>query len=145
MVPNGYFAILEKDEDTILVQFPQHPTINTFGYDWEHAEEMAQEALSAALEADFERGYKLPPVKKPRAKKGRKVVFVPLEPEVRTAYMLRAWRKEAGLTQKQMAKRLGVSYQAYQRMERPGRSNLTVNTLERVARALDKQLLIEMQ
>lgn len=145
MVPGGYFAILEEDEDTILVQFPQHSTINTYGYDWEHAEEMAREALSAALESDFERGYKLPPVKKPRAKKGRKVVFIPLEPEVRTAYMLRAWREEAGFTQKQMADRLGISYQAYQRMERPGRSNLTVSTLERVARALNKQLLIEMQ
>ncbi len=145
MVANGYYAILEKDEDSVLVQFPQYPNVNTYGFDWEHAEEMAQEALSLALEVDFERGYKLPRVKKPRAKKGQKVVFIPLEPEVRTAYMLRAWREEANFTQKQMAKRLGVSYQAYQRMERPGRSNLTVSTLERVARALDKQLVIEMQ
>lgn len=145
MTPSGYYAILEKDEDTVLVRFPQHPNINTYGFDWEHAEEMAREALSAALEADFERGYQLPTVKKPRARKGRKVVFIALEPEVRTAYMLRAWREEAGLTQKKMAERLGVTYQAYQRMERPGRSNLTVNTLERVARALNKKLVIEMQ
>lgn len=145
MVPNGYYAVMEKDGDTVLVRFPQHPNVNTYGFDWEHAEEMAQEALSLALEVDFERGYKLPPVKKPRAKKGQKVVFVSLEPDVRTAYMLRAWREEAALSQKQMAKRLGISYQAYQRMERPGRSNLTVSTLERVARALDKQLVIEMQ
>ncbi len=145
MIPSGYYAIFEKDEDTVLVQFPQHPNILTYGFDWEHAEEMAQEALSASLEADFEQGYVLPRTKKPRAKKGQKVIFIPLEPEVRMAYLLRSWRESAGLTQKQIANRLGVSYQAYQRMERPGRSNLTVHTLDRVARALKKELVIEMR
>ena len=50
---------------------------------------------------------------------------------------------EAQLQLMQMAKRLGISTQAYQRMERPGRSNLTVATLDRVASAIGKKLLIE--
>ena len=79
------------------------------------------------------------------AKAGQKVVFILLEAEVRTAYMLRDWREQAALTQKELAKRLNISYQAYQRMERPGRSNLTVNTLDRVAEALHRELVIELQ
>lgn len=66
-------------------------------------------------------------------------------PNVRMAYLLRSWREEAGLTQRQMAHRLGASYQAYQRMERPGRSNLTVQTLDRVARALHRELHIDLR
>jgi antitoxin HicB len=134
------------DEDgNILVRFPQHPSINTFGRDWDEAIEMAREALNLGLEADFERGFQLPPVRKPRAGKGKKVVFIPLDPEVRTAYLLRQWREEAGLTQRSIAKKMGISYQAYQRMERPGRSNLTISTLDRIARALDRELVIQVR
>jgi len=106
---------------------------------------MAREALNVSLESDFERGVKLPALRKPRAGKGERVVLVPLDAEVRMAYVLRAWREEAGLTQQEMASRLGVSYQAYQRMERPGRSNLTVATLDRIARALHRELVIAVQ
>ncbi|MBM4356115.1 MAG: helix-turn-helix transcriptional regulator [Deltaproteobacteria bacterium] len=61
------------------------------------------------------------------------------------AYVLRDWREDAGLTQQEVAARLGVSYQAYQRMERPGRSNLTVATLDRIARALQRELVPAVQ
>jgi len=145
MIPRGYYATLEKTEDTVLVRFPQHSNIITYGFDWEHAEEMAKEVLSAVLETDYETGYKLPPLIKPRVKKGQKLIFVEIDPEVHTAYLLRFWREESSLTQKQLAKRMGVSYQAYQRMERPGRSNLTVSTLQRLAHALKKELVIELR
>ena len=109
------------------------------------AEEMAIEALSVGLDADFERGFRLPPAHKPRVTRGERAVFIPLDSEVRTAYLLREWRKRAGLSQKEIAKKLGITYQAYQRMERPGRSNLTVATLDRIACALNRQLTIEMR
>ena len=48
-------------------------------------------------------------------------------------------------TQKQLAAKLGISYQAYQRMERPGRSNVTVHTLERIAEALGSELILDMR
>ena len=146
MVPSGYYAVMWADDDgNVLVRFPQHPAINTFGRDWDEAFEMAREALNLGLEADFERALRLPVPRKPRPSKGKKVVLVPLDPEVRTAYILREWREGAGLTQKGIAKRLGISYQAYQRMERPGRSNLTVTTLDRIARALERELVIQIQ
>lgn len=142
----GYFAILHKDKKSgaIGVRFPDHPNIITYGRDREEAIEMAEEALNATLETEFDRHLSLPaPSKRPNVKKGEKAIFVPLTPEVRMAFLLRAWREEAGLTQGELAKRLGISVQAYQRMERPGRSNLTVDTLNRIAQALGRQLVVE--
>jgi antitoxin HicB len=146
-VPEGYFAILFKEagSKTIGVRFPEHPGIVTYGVDWKEAEKNAAEALSAALESDFERHFKLPPAKKPKARSGQKTVFIKLDQEIRLAYLLREWRTEADLTQAEMAHKLGISYQAYQRMERPGRANLTVVTLEKVARALNRELVLDLR
>lgn len=146
-IPQGYFAIIffEKKSKTYGARFPDHPGIVTFGSTFEEAVDMAQEALAAALESDFDREQPLPPSHKPRVKEGAKGVFIPLEPEIRMAYLLRRWREEAGLSQKQLAQRLGISFQAYQRMERPGRSNLTVSTLQRIAQALKKELILEIR
>jgi predicted RNase H-like HicB family nuclease/DNA-binding XRE family transcriptional regulator len=145
---NGYWAILYRDPEdkTFNVEFPDHPNVVTYGQDRDHAVEMASEALNATLESEYDRHLPLPrPRGKPKAGKGQEVVFVPLDADVRTAFLVRGWREERGLSQSQVAKRLGVSTQAYQRMERPGRSNLTVDTLERIARALGKTLVLDLR
>jgi DNA-binding XRE family transcriptional regulator len=127
------------------VRFPDHPGVITYGGDWEEAEQMAGEALGAALEAEFDRELDLPPAKKVKAKRGERPVLVRLDPQIWMAFILRDWRKRAGFTQKEMAKRLDISYQAYQRMERPGRSNLTVETLEKIAVSLHGELIIDLK
>jgi predicted RNase H-like HicB family nuclease/DNA-binding XRE family transcriptional regulator len=146
-IPEGYFGIFykEKESNTIGVRFFEHPGVITYGRDYDEAQEMAREALSAALEADFERGLKLPVAKKPRLKRGEKALFVRLEPDVWMAFLIRHWRERSRMTQKQLAAKLGISYQAYQRMERPGRSNVTVQTLERIAEALGGKLVLDLQ
>lgn len=146
-VPEGYFAVFYKDKDsgTIGVKFPEHPGVITYGRDYDEAMEMAREALSAALETDFERGVELPTAKRPKLKRGEKALFVRLDPDIWMAYLLRYWRERSGMTQKQLAAKLGISYQAYQRMERPGKSNVTVQTLERIADALGGELILEMR
>ena len=53
--------------------------------------------------------------------------------------LLRQTRIEAGLTQSQLAARLGVSQAAVARMERPG-ANPTVATLARALRAAGRRL-----
>jgi predicted RNase H-like HicB family nuclease len=82
----GYPA---DEEGNTLVRFPQHPGVNTFGRDPEEAEEMAREALNAALEADFERGLKLPALRKPQTAEGERAVLVPLDAEIRMAFLLK--------------------------------------------------------
>ena len=144
----GYWAILYRDpeDQTINVEFPDHPNIVTYGKEREHALEMAAEALNTTLEVEFDRRLPLPqPGRKPKTKKGREAHFIPLDPEVRTAFLVRGWREEQRLSQSQVAGKLGISTQAYQRMERPGRSNLTVATLIRIASALGKQLVLSAE
>ena len=146
-IPEGYYAVVffEKGSKTYGVRFPEHPGIVTYGYTFEDAVELSKEALSAALESDFDRDQPLPVSRRPKAKNSDKVIFVSLEPEIRMAYLLRSWREASGLSQKQLALRLGISFQAYQRMERPGRSNLTVATLQRIAHALNKALVLDVR
>lgn len=146
-IPEGYYAVLfpEWKSETIGVKFPEHPGIVTYGHDMKEAEKNACEALNVALESDFDRRVPLPSSHKPKIKSRERIIFVSIEPAIRMAYLLRAWREKAGFTQKQMAERLQISFQAYQRMERPGRSNLTVATLERIARALDAKLILDLR
>lgn len=147
MVPEGYWAVLYElpEGKGVGVRFAEHPNVITYGTDWDHARDAAQEALAAALAVDFEQGFRLPEATTPKASTGERVVFVPLEPDVRLAYVLRDLREQEGLTQKQVAQRLGITYQSYQRMERPGRSNLSLATLARVARAMHRELVIELR
>lgn len=146
-VSKGYYAVLfrEPESKTIGVRFPDHPSVITYGQDWEEAEKNAHEALSAALETEFERNMPLPKASKPKAKKEERIVFISIDPEVRTAYLLRAWRKKAGLTQKEISAQLGISFQAYQRMERPGKANLTIKTLKKIANILQGELILDLQ
>ena len=147
MVPQGYWATLYElpDGAGVGVRFVDHTNVTTYGTDWVHALEMAKEALAATLEVDFAQGFRLPEARKPRARSGERLAFVPLDPEVRVAYVLRDLRETNGLTQRQVAERLGITYQSYQRMERPGRSNLSLSTLSRVARAMNRDLVFELQ
>src|SRR5438552_18028743 len=55
------------------------------------------------------------------------------------AALIRTARTESGLTQVELAARLGISQAALAKLERPG-SNPTVRTLERVLRAAGRQL-----
>jgi len=55
--------------------------------------------------------------------------------------LLREARRDAGLTQAQVARRAGVSQGAIAQLERPG-SNPTVGTLDSVLRATGRRLLL---
>jgi antitoxin HicB len=47
-------------------------------------------------------------------------------------------------SQTSIARRLGLSYQSYQRLENPRKANPTVKTLERIARVYGRELTISM-
>ena len=138
--PHGYFAqcIFDKKTKTYEISFPDFPTVFTVADDLEQAQEMALEALTSALETDFDRGEDLPKSHSPstKAKKDKTSFFVKIPPSIYIAYVLRYWREKSQLTQKQVASRLGVTYQAYQRMEKPGKANLTVETLSNIFSAM---------
>lgn len=132
-----YPAIIkyDKSEKIWTVEFPDHPNINTFGESLEDALYMAEDALNGVLEFEFERGMTAPVATKI---KSRDVHQIPVMPHIAVAYELRESRGEK--PQKDIAGILGISYQAYQRFENPGKSNPSVKTLEKIARVLGKRL-----
>jgi len=54
-------------------------------------------------------------------------------------------RERAGLTQAELAKKIGTKQPALSRLERGGFKKATVETLKKIADALDAKLVIELQ
>lgn len=133
-----YFARIRKEEDGFIVSFPDHPNVNTDGDTVEEALLMASEALNGVLEVDFERGFSLPVA---RDFSGRKDHYpIAVKPHVALAYDLKKLRKKQ--TQGELASKLNISYQAYQKLENPRKCNPTIKTLEKIGAALGKRLVV---
>jgi len=131
-----YNCTIEKDGDMFIVQFPDMPNIQTFGNSHEEALAMAREALEGCLESDISRGIPVPP---PAFTGG---FPVPVANHITLSLRLRELRGEQSQTD--IARRLGLSYQSYQRLENPRKANPTVKTLERIARIYGRELRISM-
>lgn len=58
------------------------------------------------------------------------------------ALQIRVARKRAGISQVELARRMGVTQQQVQRLEDPGRSNPTIATLRAIAAALGLELRV---
>lgn len=133
-----FYAKVRKEKGDYLVSFPDFPNINTYGDSLESALEAAGVALNGALESDFERGYALPEASGHSGKRGYHVV--PVLPHIEIANALKKLRN--GHTQSEIARKLGISYQAYQKLENPRRCNPTIKTLERIGEVMGKRLVV---
>jgi antitoxin HicB len=129
-----YPANIVKDNDTYLVSFPDMKNVATFGTTLEEALNNAEEALNGCIESDFERNFSIPVPSKPD---NPKMYQIPVAPHIAVAIMLRKLR--ADRSQIEVARQLHISYQVYQRLENPRKSNPTVKTLEKVARVFGKR------
>ncbi len=132
-----YNCKIEKEDRMYIIQFPDMPNIQTYGETEEEALAMAKEALDAALEADISQGLTVPP---PAYTKGHPVTVAS---NIVVAMQLRELR--GNQSQTEIAKKLGLSYQAYQRLENPRKSNPTVKTLERIANVFDRELTVQIR
>jgi antitoxin HicB len=136
-----YYCKLDPDSESggYTVTFPDVSGAITEGDTVDEALFNAAEALNGVLESDLVRGYGPPP-----ALTGPDKGLYPIEvaPHIVVAWEIRRLRGDR--TQAEIAARLGLSYQAYQRLENPRKGNPTVKTLERIARALGKKLEISI-
>jgi antitoxin HicB len=130
-----YYAKIRKSDGVFLVSFPEFKHINTYGDTVASAINNAEEALNGAIESDFERGFSLPQQKEHPGKSFHKI---PIQPHLEIAYSLRKIRNQK--TQSEVAKALGISYQAYQKLENPRKCNPTIKTLEKISYVLGKKL-----
>ena len=134
-----YFCTIKEEDGLYGVEFPDLPNVITVGSTREEALAMASEALNAALESDVSRGMSLP---EPLAGPGKEMSPVEVSAHIVVANEIRKLRGDR--SQSEIAARLGLSYQAYQRLENPAKGNPTVKTLQRVARALGKRLEVRI-
>ena len=136
-----YQAKLHKEGSGYWVEFPDLPGCFTQGDSREEALEHAREALSLWLEDARDPRWEIP---EPKFRRGRQYAWVAPYEDTSIPLMIRQARQRKGLSQRELAKKLGMSVQQLQKLECPGKSNPTVRTLAAVSGALDEQLRIEL-
>jgi len=131
-----YRCTIERDGDMFWAQFPDMPNVLTCGFTHEHALEMAKEALDACLEVEVSQGMQIRP---PSFAEGH-----PVSVASHIALSLRLRDLRGDRSQTDIASKLGLTYQAYQRLENPRKANPTVKTLEKIARVYGRELSISL-
>ncbi|MDO9548015.1 MAG: type II toxin-antitoxin system HicB family antitoxin [Candidatus Marinimicrobia bacterium] len=133
-----YFAKIIKEDNVYLVSFPELPNVNTYGATLQSAIANAAEALNGTLESDFERGFSLPEFIEYNEPD---FYAIPVSPHLEIAYTLRKLRENK--SQVEIARALGISYQAYQKLENPRKCNPTIKTLEKISTVLGRKLEVQ--
>lgn len=130
-----YYAKITKQTDgNFLVEFPELKGCMTEGASKKNALEHAKEALDGWLAANCDRDLSIP-----EAKNRKGVNYHPVEVDVRVSFpiMLRRARKKRKLSQQKVADRLGITQQAYAKLETPLKSNPALATIQRLSEELD--------
>lgn len=128
-----YPAIVTKEGEFTLAEFPDCEGCQTFVRKGESIEESAQEALELWLDANLGRDSIPNRPSTVRIPKDAKVIEIAVSLSLAFRLELRWAREEERKTQAQFGKKLGMSQQQYAKLEGP-RSNPTLGTIDRVAK-----------
>ncbi|MDY6845474.1 MAG: type II toxin-antitoxin system HicB family antitoxin [Thermodesulfobacteriota bacterium] len=131
-------VIYSKSDKCYLVEFLDLPGCVTYGETLDEAKKNANEALTGYLESIDLRKIKIPV---PSNRKGKNIYYIGPEKRVAFALWLKMKRIEQGLTQKDMAKRLNINFQSYQKYENPRKTNPTLKTILKVESILKDHVL----
>ena len=138
-----YPAIITHEGPATLAEFPDAPGCQTFTRR-QNIRARAQEAIEGWLEAQLEEHETPPrPSSRLKARRGTTLDWIPINPILAARLALRWAREDAGLTQTELAKRMGVSQQAYAKLESPN-ANFTMETLSRAAEALGMRVEVDL-
>jgi len=133
--------IHKAEEGGFWAEFPDLPGCVTQGETEQEVMANAKDALSGWLAVSFERNFSIPEAK---TVKGKNIRWVEPRADVSIPLMIRKIRNELGLSQKEIARRLHITYQSYQAWENPKIANPTLKQLSKLADAVGKKLIIEM-
>ena len=136
----SYPAVIEYDgkDEAYNVSFPDLPGCFTFGETIEEATANAVEALSAYLESIDSRKLKIP---EPSEQKGDNIYSIEADTKVGFAIWLKKQREARGLSQSDIANQLGITYQTYQRIGDPAKSNPTLKTILKLEKVFRHRLV----
>lgn len=124
--------ITEKD-GKFVAQFPDMTNVLTYGSSQTEALEMAKDALDGVLSVDIDEGF---PIPVPEYKGG-----FPVEVSPKIAFAIELRKARAGRSQKEIAAKAGMSYQQYQRLENPHKTNPTLETLYKLQKVFNRPFL----
>ena len=143
-----YTAIIWLESNNAYsVMFPDLPGCFSMGDTLNEARINAKEALNLYLEDTPIRAFDRPKaVDNPDGFSGfessyTEVFPVEVDKNIAFALKLRWQRENHGLTQTEMAGRLGVRLSAYQRLENPGKSNATLKTIQQLEKVINEELV----
>ena len=111
----------------------------TYGNTLEEAKNMAVEAVSGLLESYLEHGDKF---EIPKVKTSSDWYNVEIEPGLAFALWLRNARLSHNMTLAEVAEKMGVKYQVYQKLENPRTANPTLKTLKKLETIFDQELVV---
>ncbi|MCH7858420.1 MAG: type II toxin-antitoxin system HicB family antitoxin [Candidatus Marinimicrobia bacterium] len=131
-----YHLKVHRDGESFWGEFPDLAGCFTDGATREELTGNAREALTGWITSVVERGSSLggksKKIPKP-AFRGRGSIPVALPLAMGVALQLRWIRESRHLSQQEVARRLSISYQAYQRFEHPAKANPNLKTLEKLS------------
>jgi len=128
-----------EDDKCWYVEAPGfYDGILTYGTNLENAKEMASEAVSGLIETYLEHNisFSIPP-----ANNAPDYYAIPLEPSLSLALWLREQRKSHNMSLADVAQKMGVKYQVYQKLENPRTANPTLKTLCKIEQIFGNELV----
>lgn len=140
-----YVANISREGKYVLAEFPDCPGCHTFADNEETIAETVREALEGWLEAHLVAGQ-IPP--RPSMHYGAPLTMtvarIPVRPGLAAALNIRWARHDAGLSQRALGERAGVSQQQIAKLEDPD-ENPSLETLAKVANALALQVNLDFE
>lgn len=134
-----YPARIWQEDEVHYVQFLDLENGFTYGNTLKEAKEMAADVLTALLSSALEHGE---PIPEP-GRGGEDVYLIAPEATVQAAILLRMARGER--SEEEVAREIGTTWQAYHKMESTATAAMTLVTLQKAAKALGKELVIELR
>lgn len=125
--------IEKQSENMFIVHFSDMTNVTTYGTSFDDAKIMAKEALNAVLESDIENGF---PVPESTYKDGTEIEVSP-----KIAFAIELRKARGNRTQKEVASEAGMTYQQYQRLENPKKTNPTLEMLYRLQKVFKHPFL----
>ena len=129
--------VFSKTDNCWYVESPGfYDGIMTYAETLEEAKEMAAEAVHGLLESYLEHGssFTIP-------KGGKNWYMVEIESGLAFALWLRNARISRGMTLADVAEKMGVKYQVYQKLENPRTANPTLKTLKKLEQVFETNLV----
>jgi antitoxin HicB len=128
-----------KEDSCWYVESPGfYDGIMTYGDTLEEAKKMAAEAASGLLETYLEHDLKFII---PGMDQSPGWYEIELDPGLAFALWLRSTRKAHNMTLADIAEKMGVKYQVYQKLENPKTANPTLKTMKKLEQIFDTELI----